>query len=50
MVGLATLEAAFRICVGCMLYTALVRRGVIDGASCPECSDVRLRSVERVSV
>jgi hypothetical protein len=50
MVGLATLEAAFRICVGCMLYAALVRRGVIDGANCPECSDVRLRSVERVSV
>jgi hypothetical protein len=50
MVLLATLEAAFRICVGCMLYAALIRRGVIDGRSCPECSDIRLRSVERVSV
>ncbi|MFL6240776.1 MAG: DUF4395 domain-containing protein [Actinomycetes bacterium] len=50
MVVLATLEAAFRICVGCMLYAALIRRGVIDGANCPECADIRLRSIDRVSV
>jgi hypothetical protein len=50
MVVLATLEAAFRICVGCMLYAALVRRGVIDGADCPECADIRLRTPERAGV
>lgn len=51
MVVLATLEAGFRICVGCMLYAALVRRGVIVGTDCPECSDIRLpRGSDRVSV
>src|SRR3954453_4337575 len=49
MVVLATLEAAFRICVGCSLYALLVRRGVIDGTDCPECADIRLRSVDRVA-
>jgi hypothetical protein len=50
MVVLATLEAGFRICVGCLLYAALVRRGVIKGAECAECSDIRLpRSTDRIS-
>jgi len=51
MVVLATLEAGFRICVGCMLYAALVRGGVIAGTDCPECSDIRLpRGSDGVSV
>jgi len=50
MVALATLEAGFRICVGCMLYAALVRRGVIAGTDCPECSDIRLPRSDQVSV
>jgi hypothetical protein len=41
MVVLATLEAAFRICVGCMLHAALVRRGVIDAPECADCTDIR---------
>jgi hypothetical protein len=49
MVVLATLEAAFRICVGCSLYAWLIRRGVVDGTACPECADVRLRSIDRVA-
>jgi hypothetical protein len=47
MAVLATLEAAFRICVGCMLHAWLVRRGVLRGAECPECSDIRLVSATR---
>jgi hypothetical protein len=42
MVVLATLEAGFRICVGCLLYAALVRRGLIAGEECADCADVRL--------
>ncbi|MBV9291547.1 MAG: DUF4395 domain-containing protein [Frankiales bacterium] len=43
MVVLATLEAGFRICVGCLLHAWLVRRGVIRAEECADCSDVRLR-------
>jgi hypothetical protein len=43
MVFLATLEAALRICVGCILHGWLVRRGVVDSVECADCADVGLR-------
>jgi hypothetical protein len=50
MVVLATLEAGFRICVGCLMHAALVRRGLIAGSECAECADIRLPgSNDRVS-
>jgi hypothetical protein len=43
MATLATLEAAFRSCVGCLLHAQLVRRGVISSVECAECRDISLR-------
>jgi type IV secretory pathway TrbD component len=43
MVVLATLESAFRICVGCILHAWLARRGVVRSAECVDCGDISLR-------
>ena len=43
MVVLATLEAALRICVGCIIYNALARRGVVRAPECVDCNDIALR-------
>ena len=45
MVVLATLEAAFRLCVGCLIHARLVRAGVIRSVECAECADISLRRV-----
>lgn len=42
MVVLATLEAGFRICIGCMLHAWLALRGVIRSDVCAECADISL--------
>lgn len=36
----ATLEAAFGLCLGCMVFAWLMRRGVIPDDVCAECSDI----------
>jgi type IV secretory pathway TrbD component len=43
MVVLATLESAWRICVGCILHAWLARRGVVRSAECVDCGDISLR-------
>jgi type IV secretory pathway TrbD component len=43
MVVLATLESAFRICVGCIIHAWLARRGVVRSAECVDCGDISLR-------
>jgi hypothetical protein len=43
MVVLATLEAAFRFCVGCLIHARLVRAGAIRSVECAECGDISLR-------
>lgn len=40
MVALATLESAYRICVGCVLHAWLVRRQWLRGVECAECADL----------
>jgi hypothetical protein len=40
---LATLEAALRLCVGCLVHARLVRAGVIRSVECAECADISLR-------
>ena len=45
MVVLATLEAAIRLCVGCLIHARLVRAGVIRSVECAECADLSLRRV-----
>ena len=41
--GAAVLEAAFGICLGCRVFSALMRIGVIPESVCPECADLRRR-------
>ncbi len=36
----ATLEAVLALCLGCTLYRALIRGGLIPAAACVECSDI----------
>jgi len=39
----ATLEAAFGYCIGCKLFGALVRFGVLPDGVCAACADLSLR-------
>jgi len=39
----ATLESAFGLCVGCLLFGRLMRAGVIPESVCEECADVSRR-------
>lgn len=39
----AGLEAVFAFCIGCRLFAALMRLGVIPKATCEACDDIRLR-------
>lgn len=43
----AFLEAAFGFCLGCRIFTLLMRAGVIPEGVCPECADLTLRYPER---
>lgn len=38
----ATLESVFAICLGCQVFAALMRAGLIPDAVCAECADIRL--------
>jgi hypothetical protein len=45
MIGVAaTLEAAFALCLGCKVFTLLMRIGVIPESVCAACNDLSLRS------
>jgi hypothetical protein len=39
----ATLESVFAICLGCKIFAALMRVGVIPEAICAECNNIWLR-------
>jgi Domain of unknown function (DUF4395) len=39
----ATLEAAFALCLGCVIFAGLMRIGLIPEAVCQECNDIRNR-------
>lgn len=43
MAVFATLESAFGLCVGCQIFAALMRFGVIPREICEECSNISLR-------
>jgi hypothetical protein len=43
MVAFATLESAFGVCVGCLVFGQLMKRGVIPPEVCEACNDVRSR-------
>ncbi len=44
---LATLEAAFGLCVGCKIFGVLMRAGVIPEQVCAECNNLSLRGSAR---
>jgi len=48
LAGPALLEAALGFCVGCKMFSGLIRLGVIPESVCAECSDIttRLRAQE----
>lgn len=39
----ATLESVFAICLGCHVFAALMRVGLIPESACEACADIRLR-------
>ncbi|MBS1847914.1 MAG: DUF4395 domain-containing protein [Actinobacteria bacterium] len=43
----AFVEAAFGYCVGCKIFSLLIRCGLIPEAVCPECADLSKRYPER---
>ena len=43
MVVFATLESVFAICVGCIIFGALMKRGIIPADVCEACNNVQLR-------
>lgn len=43
----AFVEAAFGYCVGCHMFQALIRFGIIPESACPECADLTKRYPER---
>ena len=44
LVVFATLESTLGLCVGCKLFAALMRAGVIPESVCQECADLSLRA------
>jgi Domain of unknown function (DUF4395) len=38
----AALESVFALCLGCQVFAALMRAGLIPAAVCAECADIRL--------
>lgn len=49
LVAASALESLFAFCVGCKIFAAMMRFGVISEAACPECADISLRA-RRASV
>jgi hypothetical protein len=48
MIVAAGLESIFAICLGCIVFAFLMRRGLIPAETCEACNDVeqRLRAAE----
>lgn len=43
LLGAALLEAAFAICLGCIIFGWLMRAGIVPASVCAECNDISLR-------
>jgi len=39
----ATLESVLAVCLGCHIFTLLMRAGVVPESVCAECADINLR-------
>jgi hypothetical protein len=49
LVGAATLESAFAVCLGCIVFNRLMRWGIIPADVCQECNDISRRLVSASS-
>ena len=45
LVVAATLESAFALCLGCQVFAALMRAGIVPETVCVECADIGRRFV-----
>ncbi len=45
LVVAATLESVFAVCLGCKVFSALMRRGIIPASVCEECADISRRFI-----
>ena len=43
LIGAASLEAVFGLCLGCKIYAALIRAGVFPESACQDCADISRR-------
>ncbi len=43
LIGAASLEAFFGICLACKMFPALVKLGVVPESACEDCTDVSVR-------
>jgi hypothetical protein len=46
LIGAASLEAFFGLCLACKMFPTLVRLGVVPGSACEDCADVVPRLAE----
>ena len=49
LLGAAILEAAFAICLGCIIFGWLMRIGLVPESVCAECNDISLRIAQSES-
>lgn len=49
LLGAALLEAAFAVCLGCIIFGWLMRAGVVPESVCAECNDISLRIAQSES-
>ena len=49
LTGAAVLEAAFAICLGCMVFGRLMRWNIIPAEVCESCNDIRPRLAEAMT-
>ena len=48
LVVAATLESVFAVCLGCQIFSGLMRLGLVPEAVCAECADITLARGRRV--
>ena len=46
LVVAATLESVFALCIGCQVFAALMRAGIVPDTVCVECADISRRLVK----
>jgi hypothetical protein len=46
LVVAATLESVFAVCIGCQVFAALMRAGIVPETVCVECADISRRLVK----